>query len=173
MSITIVEAYSHHPPPRANLEAALASDLRLFLSHGLNRLDKNLMQHAVEYREPFLDRSLGRLVLNLPLEYRISPTLKGVLADIASSYLPHHLVVRRKVGFSFDPVLAMLPIRNDFLSRGELRNIMEKSVASWEALLSELRGRDLFRLLSAEVWVRLFILQDDPILVEQALWACS
>jgi len=96
------DAYGHHSGPRRRLEAALLADLRLYLPHLLNRQDKNTMQRSIETRVPFLDPSLVRFVVNLPLETRVEPERKGLRRELGSRVLPAEVASRRKVGFGFD-----------------------------------------------------------------------
>jgi asparagine synthase (glutamine-hydrolysing) len=157
------------------MEAALAADLRIFLSHGLNRLDKNMMQHSLELREPFLSADLVRFALNLPVELRLTPTLKGILLDLASKYLPEEIVRRSKVGFSFDPTRYIDPyVRDSFLTGGHLRELFSISIEVWKQFVDEVRGRDRFRLLTAEIWCRVFLENQTSADVNEELWRpCS
>lgn len=164
-------AYAHHDGDRRALEAAIASDLRIFLPHGLNRKDKNTMQHAVEIREPFLDLDIVKLALNLPLEMRIYPKLKGVLLDVASSYLPIEVINRPKIGFSFDPSIYFADeMRSEALESGYLCDLLEVTSEDWKQVVRSATGRTLFRLWSTEMWCRLFLEGCTVEQVEETVW---
>jgi len=77
-------------------------DLRLRLPELLlMRLDKMCMGVSLEGRVPFLDHRLVSLALSLPERARMHPKkLKPLLKNIASNFLPQHIVHRRKQGFA-------------------------------------------------------------------------
>ncbi|WP_082526151.1 asparagine synthase (glutamine-hydrolyzing) [Kitasatospora sp. MBT63] len=150
-------SFRHLPRERNELSSALAADLRLFLSHGLNRLDKNLMQASIEVREPFLDTAVASFALNSPLERHLLPGLKAGLAATARRYLPAEVVDREKFGFNFSvrPYLESLDMRR--LRRGELVDVLRLPAREWARLLAESEERTIFRLWTAEIWCRLFL----------------
>ena len=156
----LANAYADNKTPntRAQLEAGIAADLYHFLSHGLNRLDKNMMQFSVEIREPFLHIHLLKYVLNLPLEFRIYPKLKGILREVARAYIPEKIIQRKKLGFNFDVLDMLGQVPPEFLQNGYLRECLEISKQDWKALCLSLSKRSLLRFLSGEVWCRLFLL---------------
>lgn len=168
---SLFNAYAHHEGDRRVLEAALASDLRNFLSHGLNRKDKNTMQYAVEVREPFLDPDVVKLALNLPLEMRIYPKLKGILLDVALSKLPLEVINRPKIGFSFDPSIYFVnEMRSESLEKGYLRDLLGIGNQDWKQFIGSATGRTLFRLWSTEMWCRLFLGGCTVEQVEEIVW---
>lgn len=162
--------YSHAPDVRRDLEVALASELFFFLPHGLNRLDKNLMQSSIEYREPFLDPAVVRFGLSIPLEWRVTPRLKGVLLDVAARHLPPAIIDRPKVGFSAD-VGAYLEgsVDPEFLLDGLLRSEL-RAGREWEARVQSASRHERFRLYSAEIWCRAFLDDQSVASIEGAMW---
>jgi len=145
------------PSNRSKLEAGIASDLYHFLSHGLNRLDKNMMQHSVEIREPFLQADLVKFAMNLPLEYRIFPKLKGILRDVGLRHLPEVIIHRKKIGFNFNVTDALKSVKPDFLRNGYLREYLEIPQSEWTVICSLLDGRSLLRFVSGEIWCRIYL----------------
>ena len=66
----------------------------------LMRMDKLVMQSAVEARVPFLDHKLVEYVLSLPEELLIDLTnTKSLLKKVALKYLPDQIINRNKQGF--------------------------------------------------------------------------
>ncbi len=66
----------------------------------LMRMDKLVMQSAVEARVPFLDHKLVEYVLSLPEELLIDLTnTKSLLKKVALKYLPDQIIKRKKQGF--------------------------------------------------------------------------
>ncbi len=167
---SLKEAYAHHEPTRRELEAAIGSDIRNFLSHGLNRLDKNMMQSAVEVREPFLDHNIIELAMNLPLEMRILPRLKGILLDLGYNRLPRGIVDRPKMGFSFDPAVYLASARENELLNGLLREALAIDQRRWQRIIKYSSGRTIFRIWSAEVWCRTFLDNQSISFVESKIW---
>lgn len=164
-------AYGHSHPSRRPLEAGLLGDLGVYLPHLLNRQDKNTMESSIETRVPFLDPAVVSLALNLPLEARVEPRRKGVLRDIARRHLPGEIADRQKLGFGFDVRAYVLPAaRAEFLADGMLRDELGVPEAAWRETVEMIRGHDVLRLWSAEVWCRLFLDGRDAGRVETELW---
>ena len=66
----------------------------------LMRMDKLVMQSAVEARVPFLDHKLVEYVLSLPEDLLIDlSNTKSLLKKVAMKYLPDQIVNRKKQGF--------------------------------------------------------------------------
>jgi len=165
------EAYSFLPDEARKLEAALASDLLLFMSHSLIRLDKNVMQYSVEGREPFLAPSIVELGLNLPIQLRSEPEFKGVLLDLGYNHLPSSVLNRPKQGFSFDSQIYFEDARIDFLRNGRVREILKLDGQAWVQVEESMRvGRTALRLWSAEVWLRLFENNQSISSIENEMW---
>lgn len=166
-------AYDHHTGPRKALEVALAAELQLFLSPALARADKNLMQYSIEYREPFLDREVVSLGLNVPLEWRVEPSVKGLLRDLAFELIPRENVVRPKLGFKCDTMPFLTgALRPEFLSQASLPDVLKIGARRWaDAVAHAHEERTLFRLVVAEIWCRAFLAGEDAAAIEDALWA--
>ena len=66
-----------------------------------NRLDKLSMAHGVEFREPFLTKSLIEFNSKLPDNQLVNKNkTKYILKKLSERYLPKNLIYRKKVGFS-------------------------------------------------------------------------
>jgi asparagine synthase (glutamine-hydrolysing) len=164
------EGYRHHAGRRRALEAALATDLSVYLPHLLNRQDKNTMQFSVETRVPFLDPEVVGFVLNLPLEFRVLPQRKGILRELAARRLPKGIAERPKIGFGFPIKRYFRTARPEFLLDGHLRQVLEISAEEWIATATA-ANEDLSLLLwSAEVWCRGVLDGATPDEIDQSLW---
>ena len=166
-----LRAYRHHRGAPRRLEAALLSDLRVYLPHLLNRQDKNTMQRSIETRVPFLDPDVVALAVNLPIEARVRPERKGVLRDLAARVLPAEIARRPKVGFGFDIDRYVEPaLRPEFLADGVLREALGEPEEAWRERVGRLRGQRRMLALSAEILVRVMVQGAAPEAVEQELW---
>jgi asparagine synthase (glutamine-hydrolysing) len=66
----------------------------------LMRMDKLVMQSAVEARVPFLDHKLVEYVLTIPQEVLMNTTTtKPLLKNVARRHIPNKIVDRKKQGF--------------------------------------------------------------------------
>jgi asparagine synthase (glutamine-hydrolysing) len=148
---------------RAVLGVMLA-DLTDFLTPLLRRLDRMSMGASIESRVPFLDHRLVSKAINLPLSYRIRKRAdKWVLKQVASRYLPPHLVNRQKAGFPLPlrdylaPLAQIALFEKGFCSEvlGLHPRGMQRAVAVWEKHIHA-----FFSLVSLEIWGRLFIIKE-------------
>jgi hypothetical protein len=101
----------------------------------------------------------------------VEPRRKGVLRDIARRHLPPEIADRQKLGFGFDVGAYVLPAaREEFLRDGMLREELRVPEPAWRETVAMIRGHDVLRLWSGEVWCRLF-LEGRPVAeVEAELW---
>jgi asparagine synthase (glutamine-hydrolysing) len=167
-------AYSHHTGPGADLEATLLTNLTCSLfPFLLNRMDKDAMGHSVETRVPFLDPGVVALALNMPLEARTAPRVKGVLRDVAGRHLPPLVAKRAKhAGLYFDARSTVeAAAAPEFLGDGVLREQLGIPAERWRELVGQRSRRDGFRLWTGEIWARLFLEGQSVERVEQDLWA--
>ncbi len=164
-------AYGHHGGNRRRLEAALLSDLRLYLPHLLNRQDKNTMQHSIETRVPFLDPELVAFAANLPLEARIEPQRKALLRELAARYVPAAIAARPKIGFGFDIDRCIgSALRPSFLGDGHLRELLARPVQDWTVIVDALRGQQRLIFVTAEILCRSLIDGQSGAAIERELW---
>jgi asparagine synthase (glutamine-hydrolysing) len=154
---------------RRPLDRMLDADLRLWLPDDLlMKMDKMSMAASIEARVPLLDHPLVEWAARLPDRLKVN-RLEGkvLLKRLARRLLPREVVDRRKVGFT-------VPLAPWF--RGPLRALLVDALLSPTALArglyepSVLRGyvedhlsgrrdraRELWTLLTLELWQRAFI----------------
>jgi asparagine synthase (glutamine-hydrolysing) len=151
------------------LDRMLALDVESYLVDNLLvRGDKMTMAASIEGRMPLLDHDLAEYAARLPIEFKASPRrTKIVLREIASGRLPNFLLSRKKVGFA-------VPVASWF--RGSLGDALERLTlgphARPDPLVDPERirkvltlhrvgrydlGKELWSLLTLEVWARLFL----------------
>ncbi|HEY4481605.1 MAG TPA: asparagine synthase (glutamine-hydrolyzing) [Candidatus Brocadiaceae bacterium] len=85
------------------LNGMLAYDMKTWMSENLMmKADKILMSHSLEGRFPFLDKDLFDYVAYLPQSYKINKkrTMKWLLKEVMSPYLPDSIIKRPKMGFT-------------------------------------------------------------------------
>lgn len=127
----------------------------------LMRLDKMCMGTGLEGRVPFLDHRLVSLALSLPEKSRMHPKqLKPILKNIASSFLPRHIVHRRKQGFA-------LPVHEWFFSElgDEARNSITRfinesdilSPSAVDAIFARKDHQKAWYILNLALWWEMFI----------------
>lgn len=131
-----------------------------------------MMQVSVEARVPFLDPRVVELVLNLPLEARVSPWTKGILRDVARSLLPSTIAHRPKIyGMDFDSGAWIEDVADPrFLSGGVFREVFGIPVREFADILAIARGALQVRLWSAEVWCRSVFEGKSVAAIEKELW---
>jgi asparagine synthase (glutamine-hydrolysing) len=154
---------------RRPLDRMLDADLRLWLPDDLlMKMDKMSMAASIEARVPLLDHPLVEWAARLPDAFKIRG-LEGkvLLKRLARQWLPREVVDRRKVGFT-------VPLSPWF--RGPLRELVADTLLSPtclgrgyyqpEALRAIVtdhlegrrdRARELWTLLTLELWHRAFI----------------
>jgi len=105
------------------LDRIFRYDVSRYLGFDLLPLCDNMtMAHSVEARVPFCDVDLVEEMARMPAAVRLPGyRLKGVLRDVARSYLPVEILNRRKQGF-------MIPIGRWF--RHDLRDYVESQLAA-------------------------------------------
>ena len=76
-------------------------DLRIWVSDVLmTKIDRMSMANSLELRAPFLDYRLVEYLLGVDDKIKKGNTNKYLLKQIASKYLPHEIIHRKKKGFS-------------------------------------------------------------------------
>jgi asparagine synthase (glutamine-hydrolysing) len=165
-------AYQHHPGARGELEAMLLARMDYTLCHLLNRMDKNMMQHSVEARVPFLSPALVDLVLNLPLESRTGPWSKGILRDVARRVLPWEIAHRPKIyGMGFDAGTWIEAAADpEFINDGMLRDVLRLSRQALDEQLTAAGKATRIRIWSTEVWCRSVLAGQSTASIEADLW---
>ncbi|GAB5494155.1 MAG: asparagine synthase (glutamine-hydrolyzing) [Phototrophicaceae bacterium] len=144
----------------ANQASYLPDDL-------LIKTDRCSMASSLEARAPFLDHKLAEIVAPMPINLKLNgSTTKYILKEVARTYLPDHIIDRKKHGFGV-PLGAWLrkdisPVKDLLLSdKARQRNLL--NINTVEKLIQEHESgqrdnnRILWTLLTLEQWHREFI----------------
>ncbi|MEO5987333.1 MAG: asparagine synthase (glutamine-hydrolyzing) [Candidatus Eisenbacteria bacterium] len=154
---------------RTSLDRMLDADLRLWMPDDLlMKMDKMSMAASVEARVPLLDNPLIDWALRLPRSHKIRGLQgKVLLKRLARKLLPREVVDRRKVGFTVPlspwfrgelrEILADTLLSSRCLERGYLEPDTVRSYLSDHLQARRDRGRELWTLLTLELWLRQWI----------------
>ena len=113
------------------------AEMNGYMLHVLLRdADQMSMAHALEVRVPFLDHRLVEFVLGVNDALKFPTTPKKLLLDSVGDLLPHEVVYRPKMGFTFPWPIWM---------RGELRGFCEEGLQGLEAI-SVIRHNEVMQL---------------------------
>jgi len=159
-------------------------DLATYLPSLLLRQDKMGMAANVENRVPFLDHHLVEHTYSLDEKHKIichnnrHLQTKPLLKQIALQYLPASTVVRPKVGFGL-PISHWLKNRTGLgaylnlfchpllRDRGLLDYTFIKQLVYEHTTSKQDHAESLWILINLEVWMRIFIDQQDP----KSIWS--
>jgi asparagine synthase (glutamine-hydrolysing) len=138
-------------------------DLRSYLPMLLTRMDRMGMGASVEARLPFLANRVADLALHLPAEVKYRPSRsKRVLKQVALKRLPEAVVDAHKRGF---PVTGA-PYQGceALLSGGAVQDVLGWSAESLRKVVARRleRRRSCYRLVSAEMWLRMYLGGAEP-----------
>jgi len=76
-------------------------DMKIWLGESLlSKVDKILMSHSIENRNPFLDFNLVDLLYSIDSNIKLGNTNKYLLKQIAKKYIPKEIINRPKKGFN-------------------------------------------------------------------------
>lgn len=165
------------PNTLSNLDKICLLDLATYLTPLLIRQDKMGMAATLENRVPFLDHELVEFAFSLPDQLKLrdekNPFLrtKWILKQVALRSLPESIVLRRKVGFGL-PMgrwlqnsttmgayfkLLLDPCNKELINSKNIQKI----------ILEHIDGvRDhteaLWILINLEIWSRIFLKNEDP-----------
>ena len=151
------------------LDRMLDVDLRLWLPDDLlMKMDKMSMAASIEARVPLLDHPLVEWAARLPDRYKVrGGTGKVLLRRLARKLVPREAVDRPKVGFTVplapwfrgplrellcDTLLAPACLQRGYYDPAVLRGYVEDHVRGRRD-----RSRELWTLLTLELWHRAFI----------------
>jgi asparagine synthase (glutamine-hydrolysing) len=146
------------------------------------RNDRMGMMHSLEARFPFLDDTLIKFSLNLPMKMKIGKTNKFynykhpflidkyVVRKYAEKTLPHSLTYRKKEGF---PLFGLMhtEVKENFFKKGFLANLLEWDDKSTKTFEKETDKYLLSKLATLEIWGRLFVNKEEKSRV--ADYVCS
>jgi asparagine synthase (glutamine-hydrolysing) len=138
-------------------------DLRSYLPMLLTRMDRMGMGASVEARLPFLANHVADLALHLPAEVKYRPSRsKRVLKQVARKRLPEAVVDAHKRGFPvtgapYQGCEALLP-------GGAVQDVLGWSAESLRRVVARRleRRRSCYRLVSAEMWLRMYLGGAEP-----------
>ncbi|MEK7449545.1 MAG: asparagine synthase C-terminal domain-containing protein, partial [Planctomycetota bacterium] len=163
----IYERASHLPP----LARMLYLDTRVWLPDDLLLVgDKMSMAHSVEARVPYLDVELVEFIETIPPEYKLKGlTGKYIHKKAAAKWLPKKIINRKKKGFStpmeqwlktpaflkyVEELFHDSALIKEYFNRAFINEMINKHQSGRETYT-----RQLFLLLSVELWHRIFIQQ--------------
>jgi asparagine synthase (glutamine-hydrolysing) len=142
------------------------------------RNDRMGMMHSLEARFPFLDDTLIKFSLNLPINMKIGKTNKFynykhpflidkyIVRKYAEKTLPHSLTYRKKAGFpSFG--LIHTEVKENFFKNGFLANLLEWDEKTTKTFEKETDKYLLSKLAILEIWGKLFVNKEDKISVKE------
>jgi asparagine synthase (glutamine-hydrolysing) len=150
------------------LPRLLYTDIRTYLVELLMKQDQMSMAASIESRVPFLDHKLVEFTARIPSRYSIQGLSgKHILKSAVEDLLPHSIIYRQKMGFPTPWSSWLAGAQLDDIERMLLeprtleRGLFERD--SVRRLFAEHRtgGRDngdrIWRLLSLEIWQRVFL----------------
>ena len=152
------------------LERMLYFDQRTYLPALLKRLDKASMAAAIECRVPYLDYRIVEWSMLLPpsLKVLICRDNKLIVKKVASRWIPHEIISRKKVGFGV-PISRWLRnprglgrylellLDSTFRNRGHCDpKIVETFIRQHSQGLAD-HSEILWGLINLELWWRLFV----------------
>lgn len=133
-------------------------DIYVHLGEVLRSNDRMAMWHSVEARVPFVENGLIDLGLHLPCraKYHRGRT-KRLIHALAATRLPRDVVGLKKIGFSIGT--GLWQGMEGFLKGGRLAELLQWRRADQDGILRTAAAdrRFVFRLISAELWCRLYL----------------
>ncbi len=134
----------------------------------LRKVDRMSMAHSLEVRSPLLDHGLFELAAGLHDDAKLNKrTTKHALRQIANRLLPPEVVDRPKRGFSIPLDRWLREDLQDFTKqilfddrteqRGLFDNLVVRRLAEQHNAGRVSRGRELWTLLTIEMWQRQYI----------------
>jgi asparagine synthase (glutamine-hydrolysing) len=163
------------------VEKMLYADTKVWLPDDLlMKMDKMSMAASLEARVPYLDHELVEFAASLPLRMKLEGLQgKSVLRRLAKDVLPKEIIKRKKVGFvvpinvwfrrELKPLLESMLFSRRSLERGYFnRDYLRKLVSEHTEGRVDHR-RELWTLVSLELWMRTFIDPEAPAPLEMSL----
>jgi asparagine synthase (glutamine-hydrolysing) len=149
-----------------NKDERLVNTLLMDNIHGhlgsiLYRTDRMGMMASIENRVPFLENNIIDFAIHLPLKYKIAHNeSKFILKKVAEKYLPKEVIYREKQGFPIPHIGRFIDYNEDIFEHG----FVEDFFSVPREILHKLADNDkylLHKLLSIEIWGRIFIYQEN------------
>lgn len=152
--------------PRYEERAFLArsyEDIYTHLAEALNTGDRMSMWHSIEARFPFLSNSLIDFGLHLPLhaKYRRGER-KRLISALANKRLPETITRLPKIGFHAPNHIWLGMV--DYLRNGKVAQLLKWRSQDQDSILQMIQRypRFLYRLISTEIWARMYIDGESP-----------
>ncbi len=125
----------------AELERMMDRLIAVAYNTGLQRLDRMMAAHSLEFRTPFLDRAVTDFCLKIPAKWKVygqEQVEKWILREAFSGRLPEHIVWRVKCPFAAGAGSSAI-----------MGSLAEKQVSGLDFMANQ-RTEEGFRLYSAE-----------------------
>lgn len=134
----------------------------------LNKSDKMSMAHSLELRVPFLDHKLVQFTNSIPSEYKYRGNIeKYILKQAFKNSLPNFVLKRKKNGFpipissllnshynefALDILLSQQAVNRGYFNKSYIEKLLRNNSSNGEYV-----GRQVWLLLTFELWCRVFI----------------
>jgi len=158
----------------SDIDKFLTLDQYDYMQPILQRTDRMFMAFGIEARVPYLDYEFVRLSRSLPHTHKVSRFMgKRAIKHIALDYLPSSFVHRKKRGFSL-PLDSWANIDSNFFRDGFITRNMPHLFYKTQLFPENASHKYKFRLLSIEIWGRIFMYNINPQKIsEQLLTYCN
>jgi asparagine synthase (glutamine-hydrolysing) len=137
----------------------------------LHRNDRMGMMGSIEARFPFLDESLVKFAINLPVKYKIRKSLhfhnfkhpflidKWIVRKMAEKYLPKTLSSKKKIGFPMQGH-KFVRLKDEFFKNGWVEEKLSLSAATQKIMLDSQDAYFIAKLASVDIFGRIFACGD-------------
>ncbi len=149
-------------------------DVYIHMRECLNTVDKMTMRYGVEARVPFLENNLMCLGFNLPVKHKYAAGQRKLLISrTAAKWLPKSVLNLPKIGFTAPAT--MWRNTTNFVVNGHVADLLRWPRAQRTSIESLLATKPYFtfRLLGAELWLRLTREGACPQTLGEQLWAAA
>ena len=160
--------------PASDLNRMLYVDTKTWLPDDLLiKADKMTMSNSLELRVPFLDHKVLEFAASLPQSYKLhGVTTKYILKTALAKRVPSEILNRKKTGFPVpyvswlrtelkDAVSSILldsrTIQRGYFQRAEVENLILSNASGFD------RSKEIFSLVTFELWNRTFIDRDNSL----------
>jgi len=138
-------------------------DIYTHLAEALNTNDRMSMWFSIEARFPFLNNELIDFGLHMPFHTKyMRGERKRLITALANKRLPKEIVQLPKIGFWAPNYLWQGMV--DFLRNGKVSQLLKWRTQDQDIILKMIQRhpRFLYRLLSTEIWARMYFDGESP-----------
>jgi asparagine synthase (glutamine-hydrolysing) len=170
----VAEKYFAESGPASDLNRMLYVDTKTWLPDDLLiKADKMTMSNSLELRVPFLDHKVLEFAASLPQSYKLhGVTTKYILKTALANRVPSEILNRKKTGFPVPYVswlrtdlreavssilLNSRTIQRGYFQRAEVENLIRSNANGID------RSKEIFSLVTFELWNRTFIDRDNSL----------